>query len=196
VATGDTSDEDMFAVSDDDAQPRPGTALTSTDRPGQSAPIADGGSPVPAALPGAVEAAAATGSGQGEVAAPAGAVVAATMAADTQVVNVGGAGVATSAQVADYASWPISELQRLLTEAKIDFTGVLDKEGLVERAQALDREHKEHRLPAGFALDPESGYFHNTESGWYFHVESGFYYREGKWFAADVSTGTFTEVSS
>ena len=100
-----------------------------------------------------------------------------------------------AADAVDYATWPVSELKRLLTEAGCDISVCIDKDGLVEKARALDAKRASHAVPAGFVLDPASGYFMNTDTGWYFHQESHMYYKDGKWFRADGQTGQLAEVT-
>ena len=86
-----------------------------------------------------------------------------------------------ASEAVDYATWPISELKRLLTEAGVDVSSYNEKQGLVHKAKELEQSREVHSVPAGFVLDPGSGYFHNAEQDLYFDAPSGYYYRGGKW---------------
>ena len=97
-------------------------------------------------------------------------------------------------EAVDYGAWPLSELKRLLTEAGVDFVGCVDKDGLAEKARALDAERAARAVPAGFVLDPASGYFVNADTAWYYHADSGMFFRDGKWFAANTTSGELLEV--
>jgi CD2 antigen cytoplasmic tail-binding protein 2 len=109
--------------------------------------------------------------------------------------EAGVAGVRVQAAgLVDYAAWPVSELKRMLHEAAVDVTGIVDKKGLVEAAEAVDMVQKVHEVPVGFVMDPSSGYFFNSESGLYFHAESGSFYKDGKWYSKDWATGELHEL--
>ena len=66
-------------------------------------------------------------------------------------------------------------------------SGMTEKSALVEKAQELDDARVTHEVPAGFALDPNSGYFCNIETGMYFDAQSGCYYKDGKWLRRDAA---------
>ena len=177
-------DEDMFADSDDEAPAA---------RPAAAAPAA-----AAAALPAAaamhssshVQPDAPVLAAHPEPASAAAAPAAATTvaAADAQVAGHDAAAAhgnavheTAASEAVDYATWPISELKRLLTEAGVDVSSYSEKQGLVDKAKEIEQSREVHSVPAGFVLDPGSGYFHNAEQDLYFDAPSGYYYRGGKW---------------
>lgn len=87
----------------------------------------------------------------------------------------------------DFASWPISELKRFLTERNVDCSSVVEKHDLVQKATEAQQSRIQpvsYQAPEGFVYHPSSGYFYNAEHGLYYDGPSRCFYdpRTQKWF--------------
>eukprot|EP00892_Ulva_mutabilis_P002562 jgi/Ulvmu1/12306/UM088_0026.1 len=172
------SDDDMFADSDTEAAPAlPASGAAAATMPSGAA-VPQSAQPGEGMNPTAEDAAAADNT-------------AGTPAAAANPVDASG----TSPEQ-DYSSWPVSELKRVLREANVDTSGATEKSDLVSKMHDLDKQRAAKVTPAGFVLDPGSGYYYNVETGWYYHAESQCYYRGGKWYHMNTATGALQEMAA
>eukprot|EP00210_Caulerpa_lentillifera_P008249 g7874.t1 len=71
----------------------------------------------------------------------------------------------------NFESWPIAELKRFLGENKVDWTGILEKEELVQKAKEVNvnsTSYEAFQAPEGYVYDPSSGYFYSSEHEMYY----------------------------
>lgn len=90
----------------------------------------------------------------------------------------------------DFASWPISELKRFLTEHHVDCSTVVEKTELIHLAKEAEKSSlraSTYRAPEGFVYHSESGYFYNEEQGLYYDGASCCFYdpRTTKWYDSE-----------
>ena len=94
----------------------------------------------------------------------------------------------TTQDEVDFASWPISELKRFLTERKVDCRQVVEKSELLQKAKEVTRkrDHRpaDYQAPEGFVFHAESGYFYSEERGLYYDGSTRCFYdpRTVKWY--------------
>ena len=100
----------------------------------------------------------------------------------------------------DYASWPVKELRRFLTERGEDSSGCTEKSELVVKVQLLADRGPEGadelpQLPAGYMFDIDSGMYCNEGTGQYFDPSTQGYYStdDQKWYKYDPDTQRYAE---
>mmetsp|Transcript_9552 Transcript_9552/g.17995 ORF Transcript_9552/g.17995 Transcript_9552/m.17995 type:complete len:455 (-) Transcript_9552:299-1663(-) len=107
--------------------------------------------------------------------------------------------LAPAEDTTDYASWPVGELRRFLTENGEDAEGIVEKDDMVSRviktAKRLRVETTWDPAAGGYNYHPPSGMYLNSESGLYFDPDTaGFYNKEdGKWYSFDSVQQSYIE---
>lgn len=87
----------------------------------------------------------------------------------------------------DFESWPISELKRFLNENKVDCTGIVEKQELIEKARELNEKSTSYgsfQAPEGYVYDPSSGYFYSAEHEMFYDGPTRCFYnpKTTKWY--------------
>ena len=100
----------------------------------------------------------------------------------------------------DYASWPIKELRRFLTERGEDSSGCTEKSELIAKVKLIADQGPEGadelpQVPVGYMFDVSSGMYCNQETGLYFDPSSQGYYSasEQRWYRYDADTQQYAE---
>ena len=92
----------------------------------------------------------------------------------------------------DYASWPIKELRRFLTERGEDSAGCTEKSELVAKVQKIADRGPEGAdeapvVPGGYMFDVGSSLYFSQESGMYYDPSTQGFFQpsEQKWYKFD-----------
>uniref|UniRef100_A0A061RF91 SAP domain-containing protein n=1 Tax=Tetraselmis sp. GSL018 TaxID=582737 RepID=A0A061RF91_9CHLO len=105
------------------------------------------------------------------------------------------AGGGSAPAAADYAAWPVRELQQFLRERGQDTSGVVEKAELVERARlaAASAASPSGAAPEGYVFHEESGLYWGPAESMYFDASSGFFYNPAsrEWCYRDPGGGGF-----
>lgn len=186
----DDGDDDMFGADDNSLD----KAAAAKQPPPQQ----------PASGDSAVAAAEAAAAAPGAAPPPAAAAAAAATEPSTSAPSA-----AAAAAADDFASWPIKELKRYLTENGVDVSGMVEKGEMVARAReaaargplvngggAAPSPANAASVPPGYDFhDPSTGYYWSSAAGMYFDPSTSGYYQPSmqKWFV--FKDGTFVEWS-